>query len=150
MVFHNFKLGSSSVIYWCSGSVVECLTGDRGTGGSSLTGATVLCPWARHINPSLALVQPRKTCPFISERLLIGCKESNQSNKKHVLFSETSYHSLDQEPICFQNCETLTPPPSLLCFWQNKTAFKYIADPIITNQIIQCKSNPCEWSITKA
>ena len=27
-----------------SGSVVECLTGDRGTAGSSLTGVTALCP----------------------------------------------------------------------------------------------------------
>ena len=36
-----------------SGSVVECLTRDRGAGGSSLTYVTALCPWARHINPSL-------------------------------------------------------------------------------------------------
>ena len=27
-----------------SGSVVECLTRDRGTAGSSLTNVTVLCP----------------------------------------------------------------------------------------------------------
>ena len=40
--------------------------------GSSLTGITVLCPWARHINPSLVLVQPRKTRPYITERLLMG------------------------------------------------------------------------------
>ena len=30
-----------------SGSVVECLTRDRRAAGSSLTGVTVLCPWAR-------------------------------------------------------------------------------------------------------
>ena len=30
-----------------SGSVVECLTQDRGAVGSSLTGVTVLCLWAR-------------------------------------------------------------------------------------------------------
>ena len=30
-----------------SGSVVECLTRDRAAAGSSLTGITVLCPWAR-------------------------------------------------------------------------------------------------------
>ena len=35
-----------------SGSLVECLTWDRGAAGSSLTGVTTLCPWARHINPS--------------------------------------------------------------------------------------------------
>ena len=51
-------------------SVVECSTWDRGAAGSSLTGITVLCPWARHINPSLVLVQPRKTSPFITERVL--------------------------------------------------------------------------------
>ena len=32
-----------------SGSVVECLTRDRGAGGLSLTGVTGLCSWARHI-----------------------------------------------------------------------------------------------------
>ena len=33
-------------------------------------------------NPSLVLVHPRKICPYITERLLIGCKESNQTNKQ--------------------------------------------------------------------
>ena len=50
-----------------SGSVVECLTRDKGAAGSSLTGVTVLCPLARHINPSLVLLQPRKTRPYITE-----------------------------------------------------------------------------------
>ena len=31
--------------------------------------------------PSLVLVQPRKTRPYITERLLMGRKESNQTNK---------------------------------------------------------------------
>ena len=39
-------------------------------------------PRARHINPSLVLVQPRNTRPYITERLLVGRKESNQTNKK--------------------------------------------------------------------
>ena len=39
---------------------------------------------SKNINPSLVLVQPRKTCPFITERLLMGRKESNQTNKKQV------------------------------------------------------------------
>ena len=60
-----------------SGSVIECLTRDRGAAGSSLTGVTALCPWARHINASLVLVQPRKTHPYITETLLMGRKESN-------------------------------------------------------------------------
>ena len=36
---------------------------------------------SKSINPSLVLVQPRKTSPFITERLLMGRKESNQTNK---------------------------------------------------------------------
>ena len=37
---------------------------------------------SKNINPSLVLVQPRKTCPFITERLLMGRKESNQTNNQ--------------------------------------------------------------------
>ena len=36
---------------------------------------------SKNINHSLVLVQPRKTCPFLTERLLMGGKESNQTNK---------------------------------------------------------------------
>ena len=36
---------------------------------------------SNNINPSSVLVQPRKTRPFITERLLMGRKESNQTNK---------------------------------------------------------------------
>ena len=50
----------------CSGSVVECLTRDPEATGSSLAGVTVL---------SLVLVQPRKTGPCLTERLLMGRKE---------------------------------------------------------------------------
>ena len=32
---------------------------------------------------SLVLVQPRKTCPCLTERLLMGHKESNQTNKQN-------------------------------------------------------------------
>ena len=46
---HNDQL---DMMRECSGSVVECLTRDRGC-RLSLTGATALCPSARHINPSL-------------------------------------------------------------------------------------------------
>ena len=34
---------------------------------------------SKNINPSLVLVQPRKTRPFITERLLMGRTESNQT-----------------------------------------------------------------------
>ena len=38
---------------------------------------------SKNINPSLVLVQPRKTRPFLTERLLMGRKESNQTNKQN-------------------------------------------------------------------
>ena len=68
--------------------MVECLTRDQGAEGSSLIGVTALCPLARHISPSLVLVQPRKTVNLysVAERLLMGRKESNQTkqtNKGH-------------------------------------------------------------------
>ena len=65
-------------VQWLSGRVLDMRS--RGP-GSSLTGITWLCPWARHIYPSLVLVQPRKTNPYIAERLLMRCKNSNQTNK---------------------------------------------------------------------
>ena len=61
-----------------SGSVVESLTRDGGATGSSFTSVTALCPWARHINPSLVLVPPRTTRPHITDRLLMGRKESSK------------------------------------------------------------------------
>ena len=91
-----------------SGLVAECLTQDRGVAGSSLTGVSTGAQWlsgrvldlrpkgrglephrrhcivslSKNINPSLVLVQLRKTHPFITERLLMGRKESNQTNQK--------------------------------------------------------------------
>ena len=43
--------------------------------------ASLLCVLEQEHNPSLVLVQPRKTRPFITERLLMGRKESNQTKK---------------------------------------------------------------------
>ena len=42
--------------------------------------------FSKNINPSLVLVQPRKTHPFITERLLIGRKETIQTNKNKKYF----------------------------------------------------------------
>ena len=39
---------------------------------------------SKNINPSLVLVQPGKTRPFVTEILLMGRKESNQTNKWFV------------------------------------------------------------------
>ena len=63
-----------------SGSVVECLTRDRGAASSEPSPMSLRCV-SKNIDPSLVLVQPRKTCPFITERLLMGHKDSNEKNK---------------------------------------------------------------------
>ena len=47
---------------------------------SSLISITALCPWARHINPCLVLVQPRKTRPDITEKLLTGASRIKTNN----------------------------------------------------------------------
>ena len=44
---------------------------------------------SKNSNPSLVLVQPKKTCPFINERLLMGRKISNQvkqTNKQIMMW----------------------------------------------------------------
>ena len=47
--------------------------------------ASLRCgPRARHIYPSLVLVQPRKTRSYITEKLLMGRKESNQTIKSII------------------------------------------------------------------
>ena len=58
---------------------VECLTRDRGFEPHQ---RHCLVSLSKNIYPSLVLVQPRKTHPFITEILLIGCKESNQTKNK--------------------------------------------------------------------
>ena len=71
---------------WLSGRVLD--SGPEGRGFEPHRHHYVVS-LSKNINPSLVLVQPRKTCPFISERLLMGCKESNQTNKRATLW-ETS------------------------------------------------------------
>ena len=58
-------------VYWeHSGSVVDCVTQEWAAADSSLNGVTELCPWARHIYPCLVLVQPRKTRPDITDKIV--------------------------------------------------------------------------------
>ena len=78
----SIEIDKPQVVY--GSSLVECFTRDRGAAGSSLTGLTALCPLARHINHCLVLVQPRKTGPIKTERLLMGGKETNK--KKYIYF----------------------------------------------------------------
>ena len=65
--------------YWLIGStVVEGLTQDRGFEPHR---PHCVVSMSKNINPSLVLVQLRKICLFITERLLMGRKESNQTKQ---------------------------------------------------------------------
>ena len=67
-----------------SGSVVECLTRDRGIAGLSLTGTTALCPCTRRIYPSLVLIHPKKTPPDIAENFF-DWDVTNQIKQTNIL-----------------------------------------------------------------
>ena len=55
------------------------LDSDQWAAGFSLTGVTVLWSSSKTHLSSLVLAQPGKTSPFLTERLLMRCKESNQT-----------------------------------------------------------------------
>ena len=68
---------------WLSGRVLD--SRPRGRGFEPHRRHCVVS-LSKNINPSLVLVQPRKTRPFITERLLMGRKESNkQTNTEWAL-----------------------------------------------------------------
>ena len=64
-----------------SGSVVECLTQDRGAAGLSLTSVSVLCPWARHIYPCLVLVLSTQEDPSWHNWKIVGLDVKNHANQ---------------------------------------------------------------------
>ena len=66
---------------WLSGRVLDWRP--RG-GGFKPHWRHYVVSLSKNINPSLVLVQLTKTHPFITKRLLMGCKESNQTNKQSV------------------------------------------------------------------
>ena len=63
---------------------------------------------SKNINPSLVLVQPRKTLPYITERLLMGRKESNQKN--NVAYQNKWNHQYSNMAA---NILLAGPPPSI-------------------------------------
>ena len=72
--------------------MVECLTLDREAAGRASPASLRCGPSARHIYPSLVLVQLRKTRSCLTERLLMGRKESNQTKTTMmVTISETIF-----------------------------------------------------------
>ena len=63
---------------------------------------------SKNINPSLVLVQPRKTHPFITERLLMGGKELYQTNKQNHIGKGLHYSQTpDRDFLRFYPCEII-------------------------------------------
>ena len=85
----SFNRSSLSFVgaQWLSGRVLDSRPKGRGFEPHRRHCVVSL---SKNINPSLVLVQPRKTRPFITEILLMGRKESNQTNfhLKQYTFSE--------------------------------------------------------------
>ena len=75
LLLDKSKLGAQ----WLSGRVFDLRPNGRGFEPHQRHCVVSL---SKNINPSLVLVQPRKTRPFITERLLMGRKESKQTKNK--------------------------------------------------------------------
>ena len=74
-IFTRIHMGAQ----WLSGRVLDSRPKGRGFEPHRRHCVVSL---SKNINPSLVLVQPRKTRPYITERLLMGRKKSNQTNKQ--------------------------------------------------------------------
>ena len=84
---------------------------------------------SKNINPSLVLVQPRNTHPFITERLLMGRKESNQTNK-HTVAKLTCPCNKLQTSISFTRSDTgavMDSEPHLSCTYKTSVLFEPLA-----------------------
>ena len=75
----NYHMFFNLIVYilHTGSALAQCLTRPRGCWLEPHRRHCVVS-LSKNIYPSLVLVQPRKTRPFITERLLMGLKESNQ------------------------------------------------------------------------
>ena len=89
---------------WLSGRVLDSRPKGRGFGPHRRLCVVSL---SKNINPSLVLAQPRKTPPFITERLLMGRKESNQTNKNKNANSCVTMTLLPSYIWCSPNSQTV-------------------------------------------
>ena len=85
---------------WLSGRVLDSRPKGR---GFEPHGRHCVVSLSKNINPSLVLVQPRKTRLYITERLLMERKESNQTkqNNQKCPFLVQGHISDFQEPCVF-------------------------------------------------
>ena len=94
----------------------------EGLRGMSLTGGNTLCPRPRHFIFSLVLVQPRKTRPNMTEKLLIGMYRIKTSKQKQM--------------------KTLHADPDQLASWEASAQDSYsIYSTLIENTCLQLQIN---------
>ena len=86
-------------------------------------------PLSKHINPSSVLFQPRKTLPFITERLFMGRKESNQTSK---ICPEPGYISFSENSVVFHSAFFKL---YILTDFNNAT----LTSPYIFQKTVECK-----------
>ena len=74
-----YRFDGSAVAQWYSASLE--------TEGLQVWASLHCGPWARHIYLSLVRVQPRKTRPCLTERSLMGPKESNKQTYYRIVYT---------------------------------------------------------------
>ena len=84
------RLSTKVGAQWLSGRVFDSRPRGR---GFEPHGRHCVVSLSKNINPSLVLVQPRKTRRFMTERLLMGRTESNQTKQKST--KATSNRNMD-------------------------------------------------------
>ena len=94
-MFSTHAICEVPAMQWLSGRVLDSRPKGR---GFEPHWRHCVVSLSKNINPSLVLVQPRKTRPFITERLLMGRKESNQTNRLCLRINSALV-----EYCCFRN-----------------------------------------------
>ena len=84
MFLHFFVSSQLMGAQWLSGRVLEPRLRDRGFEPHR---PHCVISLSKNINPSLVLVQLRKTCPYITENIIDGTKQSSQLILLNLKFS---------------------------------------------------------------
>ena len=124
-------LNSSEGAQWLSGRVLDSRPKGRGFEPHRRHSVVSL---SKNINPSLVLVQPRKTRPFITERLLMGRKESNQSIKINSSEAVAPASTHEKMLHILYSPEALLHPLLTSRCYTSLTLLKRLPHPLLTGR----------------
>ena len=107
-----FKMGAQ----WLSGRALDSRPKSRGFEPHRRHCVVSL---SKNINPSLVLVQPRKTRPFITERLLMGQKNQIKQTKQTMfkIVKTTNTHRRSMNMCVFGSEPLLRAQGALHCYF---------------------------------